>query len=258
MRAMSLLETEIRDGVALVSLADPGRRNAISLELADALVERLAALEQDPAVSALVITGAPPAFSAGAVLDDLVGADRERLQRIYRGFLAVAGFGLPTVAAVNGAAVGAGMNLALACDVRIAARRARFECRFADLALHPGGGHTWMLRNLVGPQTAAAMVLMGESLDGAEAARIGLAWSCVDDDEVVDEALRLAAGAGKAPRELVREIKGTLREMGAVDRHPDAVERELGPQLRSIQSPAFNERVEALKRRIAARSREKR
>src|ERR671920_1584162 len=99
--------------------------------------------------------GAPPAFCAGADLGNLAEATGDGLGRIYEGFLRIARSPLPTLAAVNGAAVGAGMNLALVCDVRLAARRAPFDTRFIDLGLHPGGGHTWMLRNAVGPQVAA-------------------------------------------------------------------------------------------------------
>src|SRR5690606_30490026 len=110
----------------------------------------------------------------------------------YEGFLRVARCPLPTIAAVNGPAVGAGMNLALACDVRLAGQSARFDTRFLQLGVHPGGGHTWMMRNAVGPQAAAAMVLFGEVLDGAEAERCGLAWRCVADDELVDTAFTMA------------------------------------------------------------------
>jgi enoyl-CoA hydratase len=165
----------------------------------------------------------------------------------------VARFPLPTIAAVNGPAVGAGLNLALACDVRIAARSARFESRFIDLALHPGGGHTWMLRQLLGPQGAAAVVLCGEVLDGEAAVSRGLAWSSVDDEALMDEALRLASRATRAPREMVGRLKATLRGMAAVTDHDDAVERELEPQLWSVNQPAFKERLQVLKRRIAGR-----
>jgi enoyl-CoA hydratase len=184
-------------------------------------------------------------------LDDLEQATRESLTRIYEGFLVVARFPLPTVAAVNGPAVGAGLNLALACDLRIAARSARFESRFTDLALHPGGGHTWMLRQLLGPQGAAALVLCGEALDGEAAVAHGLAWSVVDDGELMDEALRLASRATRAPREMVGRLKATLRAMASVTEHEDAVERELEAQLWSVGQPAFKERLLALKHRIA-------
>jgi enoyl-CoA hydratase len=250
---MALLSTEIRGGVALLTLEDPGRRNAISQSLAEELSAALASLAEREEPRALVMTGAPPAFSAGADLDDLEGATRDSLRRIYRGFLAVAEFPLPTIAAVNGPAVGAGLNLALACDLRLAARSARFESRFLQLGLHPGGGHTWMLRRLLGPQGAAALALFGEALDGEEAARRGLAWSCVPDGELIDEALRLAGRLASLPTDFVRRLRGTLSEMGAVRDHDEAVERELEAQLWSLGQPAFRERLAALRRRIAGR-----
>jgi len=246
-----MIETTTKAGVALVTLDDPPRRNALSLAMAGEIVETLASLETSPDVGALVVTGAPPAFSAGADLDDLARADRDRLRGIYEGFLAISRFPLPTIAAVNGPAVGAGLNLALACDVRLAGRRARFESRFIDLALHPGGGHTWMLRQLLGPQGAAAMVLCGEGLDGEAAAARGLAWRCVADDVLVEEAIGLAKIAASAPRELVKRLKATLRSMAGVTEHDPAVERELEPQLWSVEQPEFREKLEALKRRIS-------
>src|SRR5690606_10735426 len=138
-------------------------------------------LESDGTTRAVVLTGSGSAFCAGADLTQLGEAREEGLLRIYEGFLRVARSPLPTVAAVNGPAVGAGMNLALACDLRVAGTSARFDTRFVDLGIHPGGGHTWMLRRLVGPQTAAAMLLFGERLDGPAAEAAGLVWRCVPD-----------------------------------------------------------------------------
>jgi enoyl-CoA hydratase len=152
---------------------------------------------------------------------------------------------------VNGSAVGAGMNLALACDVRIAGRRARFEPRFLDLALHPGGGHTWMLRNLLGPQGAAAMIMFGEALDGEAAAKAGLAWRCVDDDALLEEAIRLASRAASVPPQLLRRLKEVMSGAAAVSSHSEAVEQEVEPQAWSIRQPAFTERLAALRRRIS-------
>src|SRR5205823_12255162 len=123
---------------------------------------------------------------------------REGLRSVYEGFLRVGRTPLPTIAAVNGAAVGAGMNLALVCDVRIAARRAKFDTRFLQLGLHPGGGHTWMFRRIAGPEAAMAAVVFGEVLDGEAAERHGLVWRCVDDDARLDSARELAARAAAA------------------------------------------------------------
>ena len=250
---MDYVKTEIRGRVAVLTLDDPGRRNALSLDMAEAVAAALARIEADPEIASVVVTGAPPAFSAGADLDDLAAASRERLGRIYEGFLALARFPLPTVAAVNGPAVGAGLNLALACDVRIAGESAHFESRFLDLALHPGGGHGFMLDRILGPQGAAAMVLLGAGLSGEEAARCGLAWRVVSDENLLSTALEIAARAAVAPRELVRRMKSTLRAEAATTDHDEAVALELEVQLWSTEQPAFRERLEALRRRIAKR-----
>jgi len=249
---MQIVKTEIADRVAVVTLNDTGHRNALSLTMAEALRSALDSLEPSPEVGAVVLTGAPPAFSAGANLDELESATPDTLRRIYAGFLALARFPLPTIAAVNGPAVGAGLNLALACDLRVAGRGARFESRFTDLALHPGGGHAWMLQRLVGPQGATALILCGEALDGEAAVRHGLAWSCVDDDQLLAEATRLAGRAARTPRELLTKIKSTMRIASSASRHHDAVARELKWQGWSLNQPAFRERVARLKRRITS------
>src|SRR5437762_9858468 len=200
---MTQVRSEIADGVAVVTLDDPERRNALNLEMVDEIVATFDRLEADESVGAVVVTGAPPAFCAGADLSGLGSAGEGGLRSIYDGFLRVGRCALPTVAAVNGAAVGAGMNLALCCDVRLAARSARFDTRFVQLGLHPGGGHTWMMQRAVGGQAAAAMVVFGEVLDGEAAERVGLVWRCVPDDELLTAARAMVAKAASAPRELV-------------------------------------------------------
>jgi enoyl-CoA hydratase len=156
---------------------------------------------------------------------------------------------------VNGPAVGAGMNLALGCDVRIAAARARFDTRFLQIGLHPGGGHTWMQRRIVGLQGAMAAVVFGQVLDGAEAERVGLAYRCVPDDELLDAAQEFARGAASAPRELAILAKQTILDMADIGEHPAAVERELDPQLWTVQQPWFEERIEALRKKISSKKR---
>ncbi|MBK9180572.1 MAG: enoyl-CoA hydratase [Acidimicrobiales bacterium] len=250
---MSLVRTDIADGVAVVTLDDPDRRNALTLPMVDEIIAAFEEVEADPGVGAVVVTGAPPAFCAGANLDHLGAAKREGLRRIYEGFLRVGRCPLPTIAAVNGAAVGAGMNLALVCDVRLAGRRARFDTRFLQLGLHPGGGHTWMFQRAAGPQTAAAAILFGEVLDGAEAERTGLVWRCVDDDTLLEAARTLATRAAEAPRELAVTVKRTLGDMGNVADHEAAVNRELDPQVWSIEQPWFAERLRALQAKITSR-----
>lgn len=244
------VEVDADRGVALVRLDQPERRNSLTLPMVEELSAAFDHLEAAPEVRAVVVTGAPPAFCAGADLGHLGDSQEAGLRAVYEGFLRVARSPLPTVAAVNGPAVGAGMNLALCCDVRLAARSARFDTRFLRLGLHPGGGHTWMLQRAVGPQAAAAMVLFGEVLDGEEAARVGLAWRCTDDDDLLPAARELAAAAASAPPELARRAKETMGAVTALDRHDQAVDLELGVQLWSLRQPFFAERLAALRARV--------
>jgi enoyl-CoA hydratase len=248
---MALLRCETADRVALVALNDPERRNALNLEMVGEIVALFDELEADGDVGAVVLTGAPPAFCAGADLSHLGSSEEAGLRAIYEGFLRVGRSPLPIIAAVNGAAVGAGVNLALVCDLRIAARSARFDARFLQLGLHPGGGHTWMLQRIAGPQAVFASVVFGEVLDGAEAERIGLAWRCVEDDLLLDEARRLAAAAAHAPRELVQRTKATINDMASIVEAEAAVDRELLPQVWSIRQPEFRERLAGLLARIS-------
>lgn len=250
---MSAVRSEVADGVAVVTLDAPKRRNALDVAMCDEIVATVDQLEEGGEAEALVITGSPPAFCAGADLSHLGSSQRDGLRRVYEGFLRVANARLPTIAAVNGAAVGAGMNLALACDVRLAGRSARFDARFVQLGIHPGGGHTWMLRRAAGPQATAAMVLFGDVLDGAEAERVGLAWRCVDDDALLPTATAMASRAAGGPPELLRRVKATIADMALVATQEEAVERELDPQIWSINQPEFAERLAALQARITGR-----
>jgi enoyl-CoA hydratase len=141
------LHVERRGRVAVLTLDEPERRNALTAPLVAEIVAAMDELDADPAVGAVVVTGAPPAFCSGAdvqALSAMASGDEEPgdVRAIYAGFLRVLDSPLPTVAAVNGAAVGAGCNLALACDVRIAGTSAVFDARFLRIGIHPGGGHT--------------------------------------------------------------------------------------------------------------------
>ena len=247
---MPYLKTDVRDRIATVTLDDPNRRNAINADMVGEILATFDRLEGDPAIGAVVITGEPPAFCAGADLSHLGSSERESLRHIYQGFLRVARSTLPTIAAVNGAAVGAGVNLALVCDLRLAAESARFDTRFLQLGLHPGGGHTWMLRRIAGPQATFATVLFGEILDGRAAERAGLVWRCVPDGELLDAARAMAARAAAAPPALVRKIKETIGDMAAIADQEAAVERELDPQVWSLNQPEFRQRLAALQKKI--------
>jgi enoyl-CoA hydratase len=253
---MTEVTLDVADGVALVTLTAPERRNSLSLGMVAEIVAAFDDIEGKGDVGAVIVTGAPPAFCAGATLSHLgtggvPGQDRRAgLLAVYEGFLRVQRSALPTIAAINGAAVGAGMNLALACDLRLAARNARLDTRFLQLGIHPGGGHTWMLQRIAGPQVAAATVLFGEVLDGEAAQACGLVWRCVDDDALLDEARTLAGRAASASRALARRAKATLAATIDVPDIDTAVEIELDAQLWSMGQPEFAERLAALQAKI--------
>lgn len=250
--AEDLVLYTVTDRVALITVNDPDRRNAVTDAMSGRLRAAVARAEADPDVHAVVVTGAGKAFCAGADLSALGAAAEEGLLRIYDGFMAVAACTLPTIAAVNGAAVGAGLNLALAADVRIAGPHAMFDPRFQKLGIHPGGGATWMLQRAVGPQAARAALLFGMRFDADAAVAHGLALAKADDP--VAAALQLAAGPANAPREVVLATKASMRataEPGSIDTdvHHTAMRIELGPQAASIRSPEFQERLRSAQRR---------
>jgi enoyl-CoA hydratase len=256
MAQSELILFNVTNRVALITINDPDRRNAITAESSGHLRQAIERAEADPDVHAVVVTGAGKAFCAGADLSALGaaggGAAETGLQQLYDGFMAVGSCRLPTIAAVNGAAVGAGLNLALAADVRIAGPAALFDARFQKLGLHPGGGATWMLQRAVGPQVARAALLFGMRFDADAAVRHGLALSVAEDP--VAAALELAAGPAAAPRDVVLATKATMRATvspGSLDneQHHLAMRAELGPQSHSIRSPEFAQRLAAAQRR---------
>ncbi|MCU1459127.1 MAG: Enoyl-CoA hydratase/isomerase [Actinomycetia bacterium] len=233
---------------ATITLDDPAHRNALSYALTLALVDAV-----DRAIAAgagaIVVTATPPVFSAGGSVDDLL-EPKAPLEDMYAGFLAVAEAPVPTVAAVNGPAIGAGTNLALACDVILCSPRARFDPRWLDLGIHPGGGNLWRLRERVGRQAAAALVLFGESVDGEDAARVGLAWRCIPEGELLDTALALARKSASRPRDLVTTTKQTLDAVARVTTSAEAVALELEPQRESMTSDAFQRRLADLRAKL--------
>jgi enoyl-CoA hydratase len=235
------------NGVALVTLNAPERRNSMTLDMVGEIVALVDQCNADDAVGAIVVTGEGKGFCAGATLDHLAGStgasESRAVGSVYDGFLVFQNSAKPTIAAVNGSAVGAGMNLALACDLRIASTSAKFITRFLDLGIHPGGGHTWMLQRAVGPQVARAMVLFGQEYSGEDAVRVGLAYECVAPDELLPRALEIGARAASAPRELSQRAKATMNRMWDVESSPDAVAIELEVQAWSLQQPDFKARV---------------
>jgi len=206
------LRCTIDGPVATVALARPDKLNALNAALHAELREALDRLERDESVRVLVLTGEGRAFSSGQDLTEDLPRDAEGridlgppLARDYNPLiLTLADYPKVTIAALNGPAVGASMNIALACDIVVAARSAYLQEAFSRIALIPDAGGTWILPRLVGPKQALALMLSAEPIPAEEAQRLGLVYRVFDDASFADEvkafAARLAAGPGLAYR----------------------------------------------------------
>lgn len=209
------------DGVATITLDAPDRRNALTLDMARELVATCDEIDADPSVGAVVVTGGE-FFCAGGDRQTLADAGRDPatpdawdgIGLVYRSFARVGELEPPTVAAIRGGAVGAGVNLAFATDLRVVATDAKIVSGFLQIGLHPGGGHGVLLGRTGQREAAAAMAMFGQGIDGARAAELGLAWAAVADAEVEPAARELATAPAADPA-LARRVARSLRaEMG--------------------------------------------
>src|SRR3954447_21790538 len=210
---------EVDGAVAIVTLNAPDRRNALTPSMADELIATFDEVDAKPEIGALVVRAVGKSFCAGGDIGTLSAAGRdpaapeayEGMGKIYDSFYRLGQVRVPTVAAVRGSAVGAGMNMLLAADLRIVARDARLLCGFLKRGMHPGGGHFVILSRLIGREAAAAMALFGEEINGDRARELGLAWDFVDDEAVEGRALELAARVTSDP-DLARVAVGNFRK----------------------------------------------
>jgi len=241
---MSEILLEIQDGVALITLNAPDRRNAFVPEMVAELLEVCDRVDDDQAVGAVVICGNGPSFCSGAHRNVLSEAGRDparsdnfaRLGETYQAFVRVGELKAPTIAAVRGHAVGAGVNLMLASDLRIVSESSRIMTGFMRIGLHPGGGHFSLLGRLAGREAAAALSLFGEEIDGRRAAEIGLAWIALPEAEVEPRAIEMAKKAAADP-ELARAAVRSMRiELGPPGiPWPAALEVEKAVQMWSLR-----------------------
>lgn len=215
------------DGIITLTLNDPETRNAISDQpMIEALLAALERAEQDPDARVVVLTAVGNVFSSGGNIkkmgesgglnDELPARTRrnyrEGIQRLPLAFEALE---IPVIAAVNGPAIGAGCDLTLMCDLRVAAQNASFAESFVKLGIVPGDGGAWLLPRVVGFSKACEMALTGDPVDAEEALRIGLVSRVVADDGLIDAAKALAQRIAANPTHAVRMTKRLLREAGS-------------------------------------------
>src|SRR4051812_3312274 len=211
-------------GVALLTLDNPDLRNAMSDEMTASWAAAIGELAEDRSLRAVVVTGAGSAFCSGgntswiasepdATVDDL----RSRMLPFYRSWLAIAALEVPTIAAVNGPAIGAGLCLALACDIRYAAASARLGAPFVRLGMHPGMAATWLLPEVVGTAAARDLLLTGRTVDADEALRLGLVSRVLPGDGFLDAVLDTATGIAATAPIPSRLTTVALRDGGHAD-----------------------------------------
>ncbi len=231
----------IDGGIARLTLNRPDRLNSFNDAMHAEVRDALALLAIDESVRVLVLTGAGRGFCAGQDLGDRAVAPGDAgidlgasIERNYKPLvLALRALPMPVLAAVNGVAAGAGANLALACDIVVAARSASFIQAFCKIGLIPDSGGTYFLPRLVGDARAMGLALLGDKLPAGDAAAWGLIWRCVDDDAFAAEIDALAQKLALAPTRALAAIKSVLRASPANTLHAQLdlerdVQRDLG------------------------------
>lgn len=219
---MSDVSVETRDGVAVLTMTAGDRRNALTFEMADDIIAACERIDADASVGAVVVQGSGGYFCSGAHRSTLAGAGTDpakpdlydQMTSIYECFARVGELQAPVVAAVVGGAVGAGMNMLLAADLRIVAEDAKITSGFLKLGIHPGGGHFTILNRVAGRETTAALGIFGETISGAQAVQLGLAWEALPAGEVEARAFELARTAAKDPALARRVVKSMRQQIG--------------------------------------------
>ena len=227
------IKTENQDGVLVLTMHDPPTRNALGLEMAKEIVDTLDEFENDPSQRVLLLTGTDPSFCSGATVRGFSQRIQEREQQVdpveslpwgkmesrfskreqisrYQPpqvVLRIHELQKPSIAAVNGHAMGVGCGLALACDIRFAGEKAQFSEAFVQRGLIPGDGSCWQLPRLIGYSNALMLQYTGDRINGEEAYRLGLASKVYPDSELMDGAMELATRFASGPTQSYSLIK---------------------------------------------------
>jgi enoyl-CoA hydratase/carnithine racemase len=224
MRTVADLEYQVSDGIAMILLNRPARKNAFTLDMVDQWADALLAARADPDVRVIVVTGAGGDFCSGVDLEDFHSGERSVLQhknllteRVHRVALTLEDIDKPVIAAVSGVAVGAGMDMSLMCDIRFAGESARFSEGYIRVGLVPGDGGCYFLPRLVGTSMALEMLWTGDFVDAEQALRAGLVSRVLPDDELMPATYAFARLLAERPPIAIRMIKRAVYQSARSD-----------------------------------------
>lgn len=218
------LHYEVSEGIATITLDNPTRKNAFTLDMIDDWADALRAAAEDDAVRVVILTGAGDAFCSGIDLSVLQAVEDVPLARkrmlthgVHKVARAVEALDKPLVCALNGVAVGAGLDMALMCDMRFMGRSAKLSEGYIKVGLVPGDGGAWFLPRLVGPAKALELLLTGDFVEADEALRIGMVNRVYDDAELQERTREFAAQLAAMSPVAVAVIKRTVQQSAAID-----------------------------------------
>lgn len=252
--AQDVVVIERRSRVHIVRLNRPDRLNAFNEQMHAMLIDALEQAGSDPECRVVVLTGSGRGFCGGQdLVQPLDGGDQADLgavlERWYNRLIRlIRRLDIPVIAAVNGPAAGAGANIALACDIVIAGRSARFVQAFSKIGLVPDAGGTWFLPRLVGGMRARAMTMLGEPIDADRAEALGLVWKVVDDNRLMDEAEALAVTLSELPHRGLALTKQAL-EQSFENTLDEQLDLERDYQSKAGRTDDFREAVRAFRER---------
>jgi len=241
---------EMKDNIAQVTLNRPDNRNSMDSEMMPAFFDVMSTVKANRELRCLIITGSGKSFCAGAdfkgvIVDDVDGLPHEVLMGVYEPFLMIQDVTVPTIAAMNGHAIGGGFGLMLICDIRIANRVSKYGANFARLGLHTGMAVSYMLPRLVGLPMANELLFTGRLISGEQTAEIGLANYAVERDQVLEKAWELAQEIASCAPAAVRLIKRSI--LRGLEWDPrSAAELEAHCQSRTVEMEDAKEGISAL------------
>lgn len=245
---------EVEDRVAQITLNRPENRNSMTNDVLEGLASAVAQVRADPDVRCVIITGTGKSFCAGADFRAQVQRDdaqqrklmpNERSFAMYRPFLSVLEIEVPTIAALNGHAIGGGLGLAIVCDIRVANVEARYGANFVRLGLHPGMATTYLLPRLLGVPRAVELILTGRIVTGKEAADLGLANHAVESGKVLEKSREIAAEIAACAPIAVRTAKQSIYQGLSWD-PVTAAQLEAHAQSRTVETDDSREGIRAL------------